>query len=628
VPPLEDYGRLPAFDHLCISPSGQRIAHVATIEGRRRVIARDAKPGSAPLLQLGIDHVKLRWLYWLDDNLVLGATSSTQELGLAYTYELSHLFVAQCDSGRVFWPLQQRRRVDAFLGYYGTRQRSGRWKAFVGSLRLERDGQGVGYLNSGVELIELDLLSGDTRLIAGAHQDNAGWALDQQGELMAYARRDGHEQRWSLFRAGESQPLLSVNDPQGYCFVHGLGRDPHSVLCWLPDEQRSVWPHEVRLRPQADATPVPLPPEQHRVSLVLHDVRTHLLAGLMLDQPLPWPRMFDPAQQARIDGVRRSLPGATLSFSSASANFEQITFHSQAADDAGTWWLADVTRGAADEVGWSYPSVRARQVMPWRVVKHAASDGLQIEGVLTLPPGERSPACAKGLPLIVLPHGGPVAHDVPAFDWWAQALASRGYAVWQPNFRGSSGYGAAFQRAGHGQWGRRMQTDLSDGIEALAAQGIVDRKRACIVGASYGGYAALAGVTLQQGLYRCAVSVAGVTDLEEFMTRTSQRHGPAARRYVQTLIGHDLSERDALRALSPLAQAARADAPVLLVHGVDDTVTPPLYSRLMARALRNAGKAVETVELDGEDHYLSRETTRIAMLRVVVDFVQRHNPVC
>jgi dipeptidyl aminopeptidase/acylaminoacyl peptidase len=116
-----------------------------------------------------------------------------------------------------------------------------------------------------------------------------------------------------------------------------------------------------------------------------------------------------------------------------------------------------------------------------------------------------------------MPHGGPEARDYPVFDWWAQAFASRGYVVLQPNFRGSTGYGAAFLRAGYGEWGRKMQSDISDGLAFLVDAGIADPGRACIVGASYGGYAALAGVTLQKGLYRCAVSVAGISDLQKMV---------------------------------------------------------------------------------------------------------------
>jgi dipeptidyl aminopeptidase/acylaminoacyl peptidase len=149
----------------------------------------------------------------------------------------------------------------------------------------------------------------------------------------------------------------------------------------------------------------------------------------------------------------------------------------------------------ANGVGVERLAIEPEQVGPISTVAYTAADGLELDGILTLPPGRE----AKDLPLVMLPHGGPHAYDEVAFDWWAQAFASRGYAVFQPNFRGSTNRDDAFVRAGYGEWGRKMQSDISDGLQALADKGIVDPKRACIVGASYGGYAALAGVTLQQG---------------------------------------------------------------------------------------------------------------------------------
>src|SRR5262249_23938626 len=148
---------------------------------------------------------------------------------------------------------------------------------------------------------------------------------------------------------------------------------------------------------------------------------------------------------------------------------------------------------------------------------YAATDGLQIPGYLTLPPGRP----ATGLPLIVLPHGGPADRDVAGFDWWSQALVAEGYAVLRANYRGST-LGPRFLSAGFGEWGRKMQTDLSDGVRFLVNERIVDPGRVCIVGASYGGYAALAGVTLQSGVYRCAVSVAGISDLRAFVKRARE----------------------------------------------------------------------------------------------------------
>jgi dipeptidyl aminopeptidase/acylaminoacyl peptidase len=243
-----------------------------------------------------------------------------------------------------------------------------------------------------------------------------------------------------------------------------------------------------------------------------------------------------------------------------------------------------------------------------------------MDGILTLPPDRE----AKNLPLVMLPHGGPAAHDLPQFDWLAQAFAVHGYAVFQPNFRGSTQRGAQFLRAGHGQWGRKMQTDISDGLAELVMQGIVDPKRACIVGASYGGYAALAGVTLQSGLYRCAVSYAGIADLGAY------RDGEMAASNGNATLGRNLDEelgkRSTLDEVSPIRFVSNVSVPVLLIHGKNDTVVPHSQSDSMARALQRSGKEVQLLSLDGEDHWLSRSKTRTQMLEAAVSFVEKNDP--
>ena len=232
-------------------------------------------------------------------------------------------------------------------------------------------------------------------------------------------------------------------------------------------------------------------------------------------------------------------------------------------------------------------------------IAYAAGDGLDIHGFLTTPPGVKDP---KNLPLVVLPHGGPAYNDGMGFDWWSQAIASRGYAVLQPNFRGSTGYGDAFMKAGYGEWGRKMQTDLSDGVRHLAIQGLIDPKRVCIVGASYGGYAALAGPTLDRGVYRCAVSVASVSDLRLMVQREAtiySRRENLNVGYWNRFMGADRFGDRSLDDRSPAKLEAQVDAPILLIHGRDDSVVQIEQSRIMADALKKAGKPYEFIELNG-----------------------------
>ena len=224
--------------------------------------------------------------------------------------------------------------------------------------------------------------------------------------------------------------------------------------------------------------------------------------------------------------------------------------------------------------------------------------------IQTLPPGRE----AKDLPLVMLPHGGPQAHDEEGFDWWAQAFASRGYAVLQPNFRGSTDKDQAFVDKGNGEWGKKMQTDLSDGIAALTEKGIVDPSRACIVGASYGGYAAMAGITLQKDVYRCAVAVAGVSDLKRMVSREYNEGGS---RSLRDFREETIGPRSEMDSISPAKLADQASAPILLIHGELDnnSGTFPIQSARMYMALKGHGATVRYVTLPHESHgYASRES--------------------
>jgi dipeptidyl aminopeptidase/acylaminoacyl peptidase len=356
----------------------------------------------------------------------------------------------------------------------------------------------------------------------------------------------------------------------------------------------------------------------------IEDPLSRLWIGSATDGDEPSMIFFSPLMQARWAGSRKAFPGYRVHLTSWNQDFNRMIVFTEGGDDSGTYWIVDIDKHSANILGQAYPTVTDKDVGPVRMIDYKAADGLELHGVLTLPPG-REP---KTLPLVVMPHGGPWARDYPRFDYWAQAFASRGYAVFQPNFRSSTGYGQKLYEAGYGEIGRKMQTDISDGVAELARQGIVDPKRACIVGWSYGGYAAQAGVTIQQGLYRCAVSMAGVSDMAKQLKYTEDESGgpeSVGARVWQLFLGVK-TDWGPLRDISPVSLAARADAPILLIHGSDDTVVPISQSDAMERALKAAGKPVERVTFPGADHGLLREDTRVAMLKASLAFVQKYNP--
>jgi dipeptidyl aminopeptidase/acylaminoacyl peptidase len=271
-------------------------------------------------------------------------------------------------------------------------------------------------------------------------------------------------------------------------------------------------------------------------------------------------------------------------------------------------------------VGEVYKGVRPFETLR---ITYPAADGLDIPAYLTLPRQQNS----KGLLLIVLVHGGPAARDTADFDWWTQALADQGYAVLRPNYRGPS-LSWQFMSSGFGEWGRKMQTDLSDGVRYLVNQGVVDPARVCIVSASYGGYAALASVTLDYGVYRCAVSVAGISDLKRMLEWEQEKynyHGVAVR-YWDRFMGVSGPKDPQLDLISPIKHIDVVTVPVLLIHGRDDTLVPFEQSTVIFDALRKAKKNTDLVPLKNEDHWLSRSETRLQMLTISVAFLRANNP--
>jgi dipeptidyl aminopeptidase/acylaminoacyl peptidase len=266
-------------------------------------------------------------------------------------------------------------------------------------------------------------------------------------------------------------------------------------------------------------------------------------------------------------------------------------------------------------IGWYNSTLKSRSLSPVKTVEYKARDGTTIEAVLTLPRGQE----AKNLPLIVMPHGGPGSRDSEAYDWWAQFLAEQGYAVIQPNYRGSTGYGNAFKEMGEGQWGLKMQDDLLDAIDWTAQEGIADPKRVCIVGGSYGGYAAMRGAQRDGDHYRCAVSYAGVSDIGAMLRYDRNYLGKWVTEYWKKQVSDS-------KAVSPRFHPADFGAPILIAHGAKDKRVPVRQSRMLVDELKKAGKPYEYLEQERGDHHFSRAEDRLEFLKVLKAFLDKHNP--
>ena len=473
-------------------------------------------------------------------------------------------------------------------------------------------------------LLSVDLVDGSEQIVESSHESQQGrdWILDDRGVPIVQTNYDQLTHTWALRlkRGGAWVEAYSVKALLDLPQVRGVTADGASLLLETIKEGGGV---EQRLISLADGT-LSAPLDRYlRFSELIHDRQTQRIIGGVTGGLEPAYVFFDPKDQASWDLVAKAFPDEQVDPVSWSADRSKVVVKVTGVRHGIGYTLVDLASHQGMQIGQVYAGIKADDLSDVSIATYHAKDGRSIRAFLTLPVG-REP---KNLPMIVLPHGGPAAHDESGFDWWAQALASRGYAVLQPQFRGSAGLGVELEAAGYGEFGRKMQSDLSDGVRALAAGGYIDPKRVCIVGGSYGGYAALAGVTLEQGVYRCAVAVAGVSDMREMVGNgLVDADKSTTVRYWDRYMGAKDPSDPVFNQVSPLRHAAQASAPILLIHGKADTVVPFDQSVKMEAALKSANKPVEFVVLSGEDHWLSREETRVQMLQATMAFVEKNNP--
>ena len=612
--PLEAYGKLPSIEDAAVSANGQQVAVIVTNGEERRIVVKDLVNGTTPLLAT-VGQTKVRDLRWAGDRYLLLTTSNTSVPMDVIAAKSEWYFASEIDVPNKKLKLllgDAEESMNVLSGYPSIRVVNGATVVVL---------PGVHFVNSRgmTSLYQVDLTSARSHLLETGQNDTSEFVIGPDGKPMGQVLYDGATGRWAL-RAKTPTGWRDVVVKQEPVFapdVMGLGRAPGTVLIAGGEGDDFAW-SEVSLA-TGQATPFPSVDSQG----LIHDPASGQLIGLytLVGDEARY-SFFDPQDDRVWKAVAAAFPGDSVQLVSWSNDRQRILVRVDSAKLGPAYAVVDMASRHATWLGAEYASLDAADIASVRPLKFKAADGLDLTGYLTLPNG-RDP---KNLPLIVFPHGGPASRDELGFNWWAQAMASRGYAVLQVNFRGSDGLGWELTKAGFGEWGRKMQTDLSDGVRHLAGEGIIDPRRVCIVGGSYGGYAALAGATLQKDIYRCAVSFGGVADLRRMVSYSRGRSGKAAQRYWTRYMGAEDLGDPVLARYSPAQHAVDASAPILLIHGKDDTVVPLEQSKVMADALRSAGKPVELVVQNNADHWLSLGTTRLQMLQATMAFVEKHNP--
>jgi dipeptidyl aminopeptidase/acylaminoacyl peptidase len=446
------------------------------------------------------------------------------------------------------------------------------------------------------------------------------WAFDDSGELRAvtlansefwndrtlvaqwYRRADG---RWLQLEetplpAERWQPLAARAGHDGLVVAARHERDTLGFFTYDPLERR--FGDLLAGLANEDIAPADNPQA--------HTVRSVLRLGMR--PQLHW---FDPTWAALQAEVDLALPGRVNHISGDPQGL--VLIHSTGDVDPGAWRLLDTRSMEMRHIVSARQHIDPLAMRPMQALRYTARDGLQVPAYLT------RPTASGPQPMVVLVHGGPWVRDHWQWDAEVQLLATRGYVVFQPQFRGSRGFGKRFEDAGFGEWGRAMQDDITDGVRHLIATGVADPQRICISGASYGGYAAVWGLIQTPELYRCGITLAGVSDIAQLFSDWSDSTA-ASRELLRWRVGDEKRDRARLDAVSPLKRAADIRAPLLIAHGDDDVRVLIGHARRLMRAMDQAGRRYEWLPLPDEGHGISRLSSLKTYHERMLDFLQRH----
>ena len=469
----------------------------------------------------------------------------------------------------------------------------------------------------------LDINTGELTMLAENPGNIVGWMTDHNGELrVGFAIVDGVNTS-ILYRDNEKAPFREIlkttfketMSPQFFTFdnkkfyaVSNLGRDKTAAVIFNPETSQ-------------EDTILFENPDFDVDQLVYSRARKALLAARYTS----WKReryFFDSEFEAMMADLKSKL--GDIEFGLVSNNKAEDKFMVLAHSDKirGIYYLYDKVSGTLEKVADATPWLDPQEMATMNPVEYKSRDGLTIYGYLTLPKGYTMET-AKKLPVIVNPHGGPWYRDQWGFNPEVQFLANRGYAVFQMNFRGSTGYGRKFWEASFKQLGRAMQDDITDGVNWLIEKGIADKDRIAIYGASYGGYATLAGITGTPDLYAAAVDYVGVANMFTFMKTIPPYWEPQLQMFYE-MVGDPVRDSLMLREVSPVLNADKIKTPLFVAQGANDPRVNINESNQMVEALRNRGITVEYMVKEDEGHGFYNEKNQFDFYNAMEKFLAEH----
>ncbi len=614
--PVSAFANLPDATHVSLSPDGTKLASVVRVDDEAfghvvGITDLETHKTTYPVSIESLEY-KIQYLQWANDRHLLVAIIYQENF---FRHDMYHtrLMVYDTKTGKAE-PAFNRQALKR-LSYDPPNQTS-----IIDMLPEDESGfliELAGGLNGGVDVYRYDLNKKKLKMVKRKLKNVHSWSTDRQHNIrLGYHYEDGVASLIHRWNEDEDWKTLYSFSPFSEKLITPLGFDLNPEIFYLSayhEGRKAVF--KVNLRdPELKRELVVAHPKYDISDGLVYSQKTGEVLGISSGSgagTLIWSDEHNLLAAA----MNKALPGTKNILFDFSKDEQRFLVYSHSDIHAGDYYLVDRKAGSIELLAKRYSSLPAEYMANTRKLTYKARDGLDIEGYLTLPKdrndGERVPA-------IVFPHGGPIVFDDGEFSYWTQFFANRGYAVLQMNFRGSYGYGYDFMKRGLSAWGKEMQDDVADGALWMVDQGYADKDKICIVGGSYGGYAALMGVAKTPDLYACAVSFAGVADLPQLVKDQRNRFDNTI---LDQQIGSDFKD---LKERSPTSKADEIKSPILLMHGVEDRVVPIIQSRNMAEALKAAGKEFEYHEFEGGTHYLNYGANRLAAFEYMDAFLAEH----
>ena len=470
----------------------------------------------------------------------------------------------------------------------------------------------------------LNLNTGELTLLAENPGNIQGWMTDHDGKLrVANAIVDGVNNQ-ILYRETEDQPfqpVLTTNFKETVSFavftpdnkmvyaLTNIGRDKTALVLMDPKtcEEKEV----LYMNDKYDISDLNYSEKKNRLTVVACEGHKDMIR-----------HYFDKDEEEIRKKLEAQLPGYNVGVTSMSKDENIRMIYAGNDRTYGTYYLYNVKENKLTKVADIAPWIKEEEMCAMNPITYTSRDGLTIEGYLTLPKGYTMEN-AKNLPVVVNPHGGPWARDTWGYNPEVQFLASRGYAVLQMNFRASTGYGRKFTELGYKQWGQAMQNDITDGVEWLIKKDIADPKRVAIYGASYGGYATLAGVTFTPDLYACAVDYVGVSNLLSFMNTIPPYWKPMLD-MMHEMVGDPATDKEMMEKYSPVFHVDQIKAPLFIAQGANDPRVNKAESDQMVEALKKRGVEVEYMVKENEGHGFYNEENKFDFYRAMEKFLDKY----